>query len=95
MHRADQYSRVVATAYVWKGILRRDVGLQMLRAGMATVYEAKTGVEFGKGLEEKYRSAEQTARNKKKGMWAGDEKNYESPRQYKSKYSTGSPTKDG
>lgn len=77
---------MVATAYVWKGLLRRDIGLQMLRAGFATVYEAKTGAEFGEGLEPKYRKAEQRAKLKRKGMWSGDMKDYESPRDYKNRY---------
>lgn len=40
----------------------------MIKAGLATVYEAKTGAEFGK-LEAKYRKAEQWAKRKRKGMW--------------------------
>ncbi len=57
VYKRDQYDRIVATVYVWKGLLRRDVGLQMLRAGLATVYEAKSGAEFGVGLEEKWYSS--------------------------------------
>jgi endonuclease YncB( thermonuclease family) len=94
IHKPDQYSRVVATAYVWKGFLRRDIGLQMLRAGMATVYEAKSGVEFGPGLEKKYRNAEWWAKTKRKGMWAGKKKDFESPREYKSRHGTGTPIDD-
>ena len=56
----------------------------MLRMGLATVYEAKTGAEFG-DLEEKYRRAEKWAKLKRKGMWAGKEKDYESPRDYKNR----------
>jgi endonuclease YncB( thermonuclease family) len=91
VYKADQYSRVVGTAYVWKGFLRRDVGLQMLRAGLATVYEAKSGVEFGEGLEPKYRKAEWWAKTKRKGMWAGRKKDFESPREYKNRHSVGAP----
>jgi endonuclease YncB( thermonuclease family) len=58
------------------------VGLEMIKAGLATVYEAKTGAEFGK-LEAKYREAEQRAQVKKIGMWAIEKKNFESPRDYK------------
>lgn len=76
---------------MWKGILRRDVGLQMLRAGMATVYEAKSGAEFGKGLEQKYRRAEWWAKTKRIGMWAGSRKDFESPREYKTRHSSGTP----
>lgn len=89
LHKPDQYSRCVATVYIWKGLLRRDVGLQMLRAGLATVYEAKTGAEFGEGLEEKYRRAEWWAKTKRKGMWAGKKEDFESPREYKTRYGGG------
>ncbi|KIW20136.1 hypothetical protein PV08_00711 [Exophiala spinifera] len=91
VYKIDQYNRVVGTAYVWKGLMRRDVGLQMLRAGMATVYEAKSGAEFGEGLEKKYRNAEWWAKTKRKGMWAGRKKDFESPREYKTRYGMGSP----
>jgi endonuclease YncB( thermonuclease family) len=91
VYRADQYQRVVATAYVWKGFIRRDVGLQMIRAGLATVYEAKTGAEFGDGKEEKYKKAMWWAKTRRKGMWAGGSKNFESPREYKTKHGMGAP----
>jgi endonuclease YncB( thermonuclease family) len=82
----------VATVYVRKGILRRDVGLQMLKAGLATVYEAKTGAEFGIGLEDKYRKAEWWAKLRKRGMWAGKAKDFESPREYKARHASETPT---
>ena len=41
----------------------------MIRNGLATVYEAKFGSEFGKH-EQKYREAEEKARQAKVGMWA-------------------------
>jgi len=84
VYKKDQYDRAVATVYVWRWLLRRDVGLQMLRAGLATVYEAKAGAEFGE-LEAKYRSAEQWAKLKRKGIWGGNRKDYESPRDYKTR----------
>lgn len=56
----------------------------MIRAGFATIYEAKSGTEFG-GLEAKYRRAEDYAKLKKKGMWGGNTANYESPRDYKTR----------
>lgn len=68
----------------------------MLRAGLATVYEAKTGAEFGVGLEEKYRKAEWWAKLKRKGMWGGDKKDFESPREYKTRHggeAPGEPTR--
>lgn len=77
--------------------MRRDVGLEMLKRGLATVYEAKFGSEFGK-YEAKYRQAEEKAKRRKIGMWAepsvwerltGSKKSVlESPREYKSRMST-------
>ena len=84
IYKKDQYDRAVATVYVRRWLLRRDVGLQMLRMGLATVYEAKAGAEFGE-LEGKYRSAEQWAKLKRKGMWGGSQKDFESPRDYKTR----------
>lgn len=84
VYRRDQYDRAVATVYVRKWFLRRDVGLQMLKRGLATVYEAKSGAEFGE-LEDKYRSTEKWSKLKKKGMWSGNQRNYESPRNYKTR----------
>ena len=84
IYKKDQYDRAVATVYVRRWLLRRDVGLQMLRMGLATVYDAKTGAEFGK-LEDKYRRAERWAKLKRKGMWSGNQKDFESPRDYKTR----------
>ena len=91
VYKQDQYSRVVGTVYVWKGLIRRDVGLQMLREGLATVYEANTGAEFGK-FEDKYRKAEWWAKTKRKGLWAGKARaGFETPGEYKKRYGSGSP----
>jgi endonuclease YncB( thermonuclease family) len=94
IHRRDQYDRVVATVFVRKGLLRRDVGLEMLKAGLATVYEAKSGSEFGK-FEGKYRAAEEKARGTRKGIWTQPSlwgrlkgetlKDLETPREYKTR----------
>ena len=56
----------------------------MLKGGLATVYEAKTGAEFG-ALEDKYRAAEWWAKTKRKGIWKGEKADFESPRDYKSR----------
>lgn len=72
--RPDQYGRVVATVHFrapWTGLWRRqDVGLEMLKAGAATVYEAKYGSEFG-GQKHAYLEAERQAKAQKLGLWAG------------------------
>ena len=84
VYRKDQYDRAVASVYVRKGVLRRDVGLQMLRGGLATVYEAKTGAEFG-ALEHKYRRAERWAKLRRVGIWGTKKRDFESPREYKTR----------
>jgi len=84
IYKRDQYERVVATVWVRRFFFRKDVGMEMLKAGMATIYEAKMGAEFG-DFEEKYRKAEEIAKSKKKGMWAGKLADYESPRDYKTR----------
>lgn len=73
IYRRDQYDRVVATVYVRRPpfFLRRDVGLEMLRLGLATTYEGKMGAEFGgPKVEALYREAEAAARKKGKGLWS-------------------------
>ncbi|KAI0443639.1 hypothetical protein F4803DRAFT_514262 [Xylaria telfairii] len=84
VYRRDQYDRIVATVYVRRFLFRRDVGLEMLKSGLATTYEAKTGAEFG-GLEEKYKAAEAEAKAQKRGIWGGKPDHFESPREYKTR----------
>jgi len=84
IYKRDQYERVVATVWVRRWLIRKDVGMEMLKAGMATVYEAKMGAEYG-DFEGAYRRAEEVAKKKKRGMWSGDMKNYESPMDYKTR----------
>jgi endonuclease YncB( thermonuclease family) len=64
--------------------IRRDVGKEMLKAGLATVYEANSGAEFG-AFEQKYRDIEANAKRKRTGMWAGKKEDFESPRAYKTR----------
>ena len=92
IYRRDQYDRVVATVFVRRFLVRRDVGLEMLKMGLATTYEAKTGAEFG-GLEAKYKAAEAEAKARKLGMWARKRGRFESPRDYKTRYQGDSQTK--
>lgn len=65
----DQYKRVVARAQVWKPTGRKDVSAEMLRNGLAVVYESKTGAEFGEN-EQLYRKLEAKAKAKKMGLWS-------------------------
>lgn len=94
-YRRDQYERVVCTVYKRKWVFfRTDVGLQMLKRGLATVYEAKFGSEFG-DQEEKYREVEAKAKKQGVGMWkepgiiarflGAKSEPVESPREYKTR----------
>lgn len=73
IYKRDQYERVVASVYTRRLLfLRTDVGLEMLKLGLATTYEAKSGVEFGGVAKEAaYRAAQAEAQEKKLGMWGG------------------------
>jgi endonuclease YncB( thermonuclease family) len=95
IYRRDQYDRVVAQVYVRRWLFKQDVGLEMLKTGLATIYEAKSGAEFGRS-ESQYRAAEEKAKERKVGMWAkpsmrqrlvgGSAKAPESPRDYKTRH---------
>ena len=95
-YRPDQYGRVVCTVYRRRWFFfKSDVGLNMLKSGLATVYEAKFGSEFG-NKEEQYRAAEERAKQKQIGMWQepglvarllGKSGSFESPRDYKTRMS--------
>ncbi|KXJ95853.1 hypothetical protein Micbo1qcDRAFT_144158 [Microdochium bolleyi] len=93
IYRRDQYDRIVATVFVRRWFLKRDVGLEMLKRGLATTYEAKTGAEFG-GLEALYKEAEAKAKADKLGIWGGNPEHFESPREYKQRMlAEGNPEK--
>lgn len=61
----------------------------MLKRGLATVYEAKVGSEFGGAdKEQKYRKAESRAKSRAKGLWKDFSRTgsaWESPREYKTR----------
>lgn len=57
----------------------------MIKAGIATTYEAKQGAEFG-GRQKMYEDAEAKAKQNRKGMWSGKAKYFESPRAYKTRW---------
>ena len=94
-YRKDQYERVVCAVYRRRfGFWNTDVGLQMLKRGLATVYEAKSGSEFGE-QEDVYRAAEADAKARGVGIWAKqgvlgkllgrEPERTESPREYKTR----------
>lgn len=77
----DQYNRCVARVVYWSWTSGwTDISLQMLKEGLAVVYEGKTGAQFD-GRERVYRYHEQAAKKKAKGLWA--QKKVCTPGQYK------------
>ncbi|KOS19296.1 putative endonuclease [Escovopsis weberi] len=92
IYKKDQYDRIVATVYVRRWLIRRNVGLEMVKRGLATTYEAKTGAEFG-GIKEVYEKAEAEAKRRRIGMWTGKPSKFESPRQYKTKWAAAAKNK--
>lgn len=74
----------MGTVWVRRGLWRKDVGLQMLKAGLATVYEAKTDAEFGsEETRLKYVEAERVAKAAKLGIWGLKKGIYVSPYEFK------------
>lgn len=104
IYRQDQYHRVVASVFVRRAFdfppfRRRDVSYEMLRRGLATVYEGKVGAEFGgEEMEKKYRKAEWWAKARSKGLWKDYRRigsDWESPRDYKIRMGMGDPSQNG
>lgn len=85
MYKRDHYDRIVATVYVRRFLMRKNVGLEMVKLGLATTYEAKSGAEYG-GMKDVYVKAEAKAKRKRKGMWSGKASDFESPRDYKTRW---------
>ncbi|OLL22147.1 putative endonuclease lcl3 [Neolecta irregularis DAH-3] len=77
----DRYDRVVGLVKVRRWGFKKDVSLEMLKAGWATVYTAQ-GAVYGDMLE-KFQRAEEIAREKRVGMWQQNMKKYVSPAEYK------------
>ena len=88
----DRYERVVCSVKIWRWGWRRDVSLEMAKAGWAELYD-NAGAEYG-GLERQMKNAVETAklysamsrtncRRQRRGMWAQDMKKYQSPGEYK------------
>ncbi|EEY18595.1 DUF339 domain-containing protein [Verticillium alfalfae VaMs.102] len=84
LHKRDQYNRIVATVSTRQPFIKKDVGLEMLKQGLATTYEAKSGVEWG-GKESIYKAAEAKAKAKKLGLWSIKASEFESPRDFKNR----------
>lgn len=76
----DQYGRCVAGVRYWTWFGYKDLSLQMLKEGLAVVYEGKSNAEFD-NREAKYRRQEFIARSKRQGMWS--QRRLETPGEYK------------
>ncbi|KAK9893351.1 SNase-domain-containing protein [Cystobasidium minutum MCA 4210] len=86
----DHYGRMVGLAFVRKPFFwpwRKNVSLEMLKVGLATVYD-NAGAEYGSIGKEKLLAAEAKAKRKRKGMWAQKSSAYESPAEYKRRHSS-------
>ncbi|KAJ3048917.1 putative endonuclease lcl3 [Rhizophlyctis rosea] len=79
--RRDQYGRLVSMVYVrpWYWPFRRNVSLEMLKAGHATLYE-QFNAEYG-GMEDQFRAALLKAKSKNVGIWS--QKDYVPPSDHK------------
>lgn len=84
----DQYHRAVGCATIWTITGRKDVSLEMLRAGWAIVYESKMGAAFGSS-KSLYTKIEQNTKRAKIGIWQDGENAPESPKLYKQKVKLG------
>ena len=70
LYAPDRYGRVVGQVYVRRWGIRRNVALEMIKAGYADIYE-QAGAEYGtKAHEEKLRKALGWAKRLKRGMWS-------------------------
>ncbi|EGA82898.1 YGL085W-like protein [Saccharomyces cerevisiae Lalvin QA23] len=77
----DQYNRCVARVSYWDWFGGwKDLSLEMLKDGLAVVYEGKVNTEFD-DREDKYRYYEFLARSRKKGLWIQNK--FETPGEYK------------
>lgn len=90
LHSTDRYRRVVATVYRKHhnpilrtlGIGRKNLSLELSRAGYATLYD-RSGAQYGgERMKRLYMAAEASAKRRRIGMWA-DPKGYISPMDYK------------
>ena len=88
----DRFDRVVANPKIrtWPAKwIRRDVGLEQVRAGLATVFR-EGGAEYG-GMLPLLEKAEDEAKKAKRGMWARGKK-LETPAEYKRRTRGGEET---
>ncbi|EDO19416.1 hypothetical protein Kpol_1002p63 [Vanderwaltozyma polyspora DSM 70294] len=78
----DQYNRCVSKVVCWNWLGWQNISLQMVRQGLAVVYEGKTSAEFDRE-EFLYRFYERRSKAKKRGLWR--QRVIETPGEYKKK----------
>lgn len=89
MHAMDRYNRLVGTVYKKSGnrvlrtlgIAKKNVSLELSRAGYATLYRGSDAHYGGERIRRMYEAAEEVARKRRIGMWA--DRNYVSPMDFK------------
>lgn len=77
----DQYGRCVARVAIWSWLKGwQNISIEMLREGLAVVYEGKVGAEFD-GQEDIYKYYEKVAKKKRIGLWS--QRKFETPGSFK------------
>lgn len=87
----DRYNRIVGMVFVrrWKFFpFTQNVSLRMVQKGLATVYRS-AGAEYG-DYAPQLEKAESKAKKNKVGIWSLSSVEFESPKDYKLKYSSSS-----
>ncbi|KAK9464542.1 hypothetical protein V1512DRAFT_268187 [Lipomyces arxii] len=83
LYSLDQYQRAVGKITIWKLFGKKDVSLEMLKAGYAFLYEGTESPEASRS-QQKYTDQMIKAQKNKKGLWiAGIQA--ETPAEYKRK----------
>lgn len=91
LHSIDQYKRVIATVHRKPripilgmfNIAGRNIGLELVRAGYATVYRGAGAQYGGDRILAQYVGAERLAKNSRRGMWQDGVDNVVSPMMFK------------
>ncbi|OSD03841.1 SNase-domain-containing protein [Trametes coccinea BRFM310] len=96
--RRDQFGRIVSAVHLkprlFPGWLAtgKDLSLEMLRAGWASVYE-QAGAEYGRSGLEEFLRVQKEAQRAKRGMWKYGTQG-ETPAEYKKRYRDAAATGD-
>lgn len=96
LHATDQYRRVIATVYAEHpnpilkrfGLGVRNVGLELVKAGYATVYTGGGAQYGGNHMLRRYVRAEEIARRARIGMWCKGEEGVMLPGEFKRLFKT-------